>query len=269
MLRYSMDQATTINWPFDKDLQHFTSLGIPAIAVQNRKLQAYGVDAGKRLLRESGMEVSALLSAGFFTLSEASKWPAQMEAAKRMIALAAELRAGSLLLISGPCAQLSYEEAESRFLTLLDDLLREAERHKVTLCLEPNNALRVDLGYIHSLQDALDLAERVNSPLFTVCFETSNMWIERRLYENIARRVKRIGLVQLNDIKAGTFFTPSRVPMGDGIVPVGRIADAFQQAGYQGYFDIEIVGPEVEKLGYEETIRRALEWVHAFDKTGR
>lgn len=261
MLRYSMDQATTINWPFEKDIQHFASLGIPAVAVQSRKVQTLGVDASKRLLRDSGMQVSCLLSAGFFSLDDASKWPGQLEAAKRMIGLAAEVRAGSLLLLSGPCGQLSYEEAESRFLHLLGELLKEAERHKVSLCLEPNNALRVDLGYIHSLNDALDLADQVNSPLFTICFETSNMWIERRLYENIATRVKRIGLVQLNDVKAGTFFTPSRVPMGDGVIPVGRIVNAFKQAGYKGYYDIEIVGPEVEKLGYEETIRRAVEWV--------
>ncbi len=261
MLRYSLDQATTIKWPFEKDIQHFASLGIPALAVQNRKVQAFGVEESKRLLRDSGMQVSCLLSAGFFTLDDASKWPGQVETAKRMIGLAAEIRAGALLLIAGPCGQLSYEEAESRFKALLGELLKEAERHKVTLCLEPNNALRVDLGYIHSLHDALDLADEVNSPLFTVCFETSNMWIERRLYENIAKRTKRIGVVQLNDIKAGTYFTPSRVPMGDGIVPVERIVKAFRQAGYTGYYDIEIVGPEVDKLGYEETIRRSLEWV--------
>ncbi|MBM4404957.1 MAG: sugar phosphate isomerase/epimerase [Chloroflexi bacterium] len=261
MLRYSLDQATTINWTFEQDIRHFASLGVQAVSVQNRKLQAYGSDKGKQLLRDAGMKISALLSAGFFTLTDASKWPAQLETAKRMIGTATEIGAERLLLQAGPCGAMSYEEAEARFKHLLGELLKEAERHRMPLCLEPNNALRVDLGYIHSLHDGLDLADEVDSPLFTICFETSNMWIERRLYENIARRTKRIGLVQLNDVKAGTYFTPSRVPMGDGIIPVGRIVDAFEQAHYQGYYDIEIVGPEVERLGYEETIRRALEWV--------
>ena len=153
------------------------------------------------------------------------------------------------------------EEAEARVRARLGRLLPEAERMGKRLALEPNNGLRVDLGYIHTLHDALDLADVVDSPYFTVCFETNNAWIERRLYENIRRRTGRIGLVQINDFRAGTTCTPSRAPLGDGIIPLERILDSFEGAGYDGYYDIGLVGPEIEEMGYEQAVARSLEFL--------
>jgi sugar phosphate isomerase/epimerase len=162
--------------------------------------------------------------------------------------------------MTGPPAKMSYDEAETRFLGILEKLLPMAEAHRIPFVLEPVGAMHLRLGYIHTLQDGLDLADKVNSPWLKLCFEMGNMWIERRLYENIATRVQHIGLVQISDVVPG-MHDYSRIALGDGVVPIDRIIRAFQQAGYQGYYDIEILGPEVEKIGYEETIRRSLEWV--------
>ncbi|MCH8194515.1 MAG: sugar phosphate isomerase/epimerase [Chloroflexi bacterium] len=261
MLKYSMDQATTLSWPFDRDIRYYAEQGIPAVGIQRRKLEDYGVDKGIRLLRDAGMDVSCMLSTGFFSLDDDEQWPGQIEEAKRAIALAARVEADCLVLLSGGCGALSYEEAEARFLDILGRLLPEAERMGQRLALEPNNCLRVDLGYIHTLHDALDLADLVDSPFFTVCFETNNAWIERRLYENIRRRTGRIGLVQINDFRAGTTCTPSRAPLGDGIIPLERILNSFEEAGYDGYYDIELVGPEIEEMGYEQAVARSLEFL--------
>lgn len=265
MVKYCVNEASTLKWPFDQDLRYYAQLGIPAIAASRAKLEAYGVERGVRLVKDSGFQVAALLSTGFFTLDDRSQWPGQIEKAKRAMGIAAQLQAPTVVLLTGPCGSLSYEETEPRFLEVLAQLLPEAERHGLRLALEPNNCLRVDLGYIHNLHDALDLADQVDSPFFTICFETSNAWIERRLYENIRRRSRRIGLVQINDFKKGTQCTPVRVPLGDGIIPLDRIIRAFLGAGYDGYFDVEVLGPDVEAMGYEEALRRSLAWLQRFD----
>ncbi len=261
MLKYCVNEASTLKWPFDQDVRFFAELGVPAIAVSRPKLEAYGVDKGLRLLKDSGLQPAALLSAGFFTLCDRSKWPGQLEAARRAIDLAARLGVEALVLLSGPGGSLDYDEAQGAFLELLGSLIPEARQARVRLALEPNNCLRVDLGYIHSLHDALDLAGQIDSPWFTICFEINNSWIERRLYENIRRRSNRIGLVQINDFKQGTTCTPHRAPLGDGIIPIERIMRTFLEAGYQGYFDVEQVGPDIEALGYDEALRRSLAWL--------
>src|SRR5262249_32476152 len=149
--------------------------------------------------------------------------------------------AGCVQLLTGVCGPLSYEEAEGRFLDLLELILPEAADRGVVLAPEHSHALRVDLGYVHSLNDALDLADLVDSPWFQVCAEVNNGWIERGLSDNRARRHRRIAVFQLSDFAAGTLSTPERVALGEGIIPLERIVGAAVDAGYAGWFDIEIV----------------------------
>lgn len=260
MLKLSVNQATTLNWPLERDLRYYAELGVEAVSLQIRKVEAHGTASTKRLLQATGLTVASVLSTGFFTLDDPARWPGQVERARGAIDLAKEVGAEALVVISGPAGALSYEEAEKRFLDVLGKLLREAQQAKVPLMLEPNHALRVDLGYIHTLHDALDLADKVDSPWFKICFEMNNAWIERRLYDNIRTRWRRIGIVQINDFKAGTLCTPARVPLGDGIIPLERIFRAFRDAGYSGFFDLELVGPDIEQMGYEEALRRSLDW---------
>ncbi len=261
MVKYCVNEASTLKWPFERDVRRLAELGVRAIAVSRPKIEAYGVDRGIRLLKDTGLTPAALLSTGFFTLDARSQWPGQLDTARRAIDLAARLGVEALVVLTGPPGALDYEQAEGRFLELLGALVPEAQRAGVRLALEPNNCLRVDLGYIHTLHDALDLADQVDSPWFTVCFEINNAWIERRLYANIRERARRIGLVQINDFKRGTQCTPSRVPLGDGLIPIERIMRTFLDAGYQGYFDVELVGPEIEAMGYDEALRRSLAWL--------
>ena len=118
-----------------------------------------------------------------------------------------------------------------------------AERAGVVLAFENNHALRMDLGFIHQLHDALDLVEKVGSPRLRVCAELNNAWIERFLYPDLARRSGLIGIVQVNDFAAGTLTTPQRVPPGDGIIPLRRILGALASGGYSGFLELELIGP--------------------------
>ena len=67
--------------------------------------------------------------------------------------------------------------------------------------------------------------------------------------------------MQISDFAEGTLSTPSRVALGDGIIPLERILRAFFDAGYDGYFDIEIVGPSVGRIGPVETIQRSIAYL--------
>ena len=260
MPKLAINQASAIGWPFERSLTLFADLGAEAVSLQVGKVKDVGVPAAQRMLKERGLRVASILSVGFFRLDDPNQWPDQLRRAQEGLELAAAVEAECAVLISGPSGQLSYEEAEQRFLDVLASLFPSAERLGIPLVLEPNHALRPDLGYVHTFHDALDLAGKVSSPLFGVCFEINNAWIERRLYENIQRRVALVGLVQINDYKVGTTSTPARLPLGDGDIPIERILNAFEAAGYTGYYDLEALGPDIEAMGYEEAARRSLAW---------
>jgi len=139
----------------------------------------------------------------------------------------------------------------------LASLVADAARVGVRLAIEPVSQLRVDLGFLHTFADALDLADEIDSPWLGVVLEVNNAWIERDLYRNIRERTDRIAIVQVSDFIIGTLAASDRVVMGDGDIPLRRICRALEAAQYAGWWDIELLGPRIEAEGYEAVVPRA------------
>ena len=265
MVRYSVNEVMLDGATLADDVRMLEELGVPAMGVDRRKLSAAGVADGAKLLADSPVEVLFLQGVGPFSLTDRGRWPAELDEARRALDETASLGAGCLQMTIGSPGDLSYEEAEAAFLELLEQLVPMAAARRVVLAPEHNHALRMDLGYIHSLHDALDLADQVDSPWFGVCAEINNAWIERRLYENLATRHHRIPLLQINDFAAGTLCTPERVALGDGIIPLERVMTTLVDAGFAGFFDLEVVGTQVRELGARAVVERSLAWLARFD----
>ena len=125
---------------------------------------------------------------------------------------------------------------------------------------DARNALRTLSG--REITDRYAEAERIQGNKFTVLHPVDEGEaagdITAFRYEDVAERSRLIGLVQVSDFAEGTLATPERVPLGDGIIPLERILGAFEASDYDGYYEIEQLGPEIERLGYEESLRRSL-----------
>ena len=247
-----------LHWPFERDVELLATAGAPAIGVSIRKLEAYGVERAARRLREARLAVSCLTSSGPFPLGDEGGEQAALAVTRRHLAAAAELGADCLMLLPGGAPALSWEEATGRVLPLLEALLPAAEACRVRLALEPTSQLRMDLAFVHSFDEALDVVDAIGSPWLGVVLELNNAWIERRLYDNIRTRTDRIGVVQVSDFKIGTTTASERVVMGDGDIPLGRILGALAAAGYDRWYDIELLGPAIEAEGYAVVVPRAI-----------
>ena len=66
-------------------------------------------------------------------------------------------------------------------------------------------------------------------------------------------------LVQISDYRLGTFNMPNRCAIGDGDVPVERLMGTLLEAGYEGPFELEILGPRIDEEGYRGPIARSIE----------
>ena len=258
VVRFSMSQITTLGWPFERDVEAFAAAGAPGIGVSVRKLEAVGVPRAARLIREAGLAVSCLTSSGLFPLGDAAGECRALERTRVHLAAAAELGAGSLFVLPGPAGVLAWEEAAARTRPIVEALVRDAEQAHVRLALEPVSQLRVDLGFLHTFDEALDFADGFDSPWLGVVLELNNAWIERRLYANIRERTARIAIVQVSDFKVGTMAASERVVIGDGDIPLRRLCGALADAGYDGWYDIELLGPAIEREGYESVVPRAI-----------
>ena len=260
-MRVSISQVCSMSWSFERDLEHYAAIGARAIALLRIKVRDAGLREARLAIERSGLEVSGYGTCGFFSLFDCERWPAELEEARRHIAHAGEFGAATLTMVTGSGKGRPYPKSEAAFREIIEQLLPDAERAGVVIVLEHTGALRVDLCFIHTLHDALDLAEKVGSPHFAICCEINNAWSERFLYEDVATRGSLIGLLQISDFAEGTLATPDRVPLGDGIIPLERILPAFAASDYAGWYEIEQLGPEIERLGYEESLRRSLAYL--------
>ncbi len=258
MPRFSVSQITTLHWPFARDVEAIAAAGAPGIGVAIRKLEAVGLERAVGLVRGAGLAVSCLTSSGLFPLGNPAGEREALARTRRHLDAAAALGADCLMVLPGAAPALSWEEAAARATPLFAALLPDAERLGVRLAIEPTSQLRMDLAFLHTFDEALDFADAFDSPWLTVTLELNNAWIERRLYDNIRQRGRRIGVVQISDFKVGTLAASERAVIGDGDIPLRRLCAALADAGYDGWYDIELLGPAIEAEGYAAVVPRAV-----------
>ena len=65
--------------------------------------------------------------------------------------------------------------------------------------------------------------------------------------------------MQLGDAKRPPQGEQNRCRLGDGIVPLRQIVCALRSAGYDGFFDVELLGEDIEALDYHRLLAHAKE----------
>jgi sugar phosphate isomerase/epimerase len=257
----SVSGVSSWTWSLDEDLSFYEREAIENIGVAYRKLDATEdpVAAAKRIV-ERGHRVTNLLVPGPFSLDRPDAWPEQRELAALVMDTALVLQPETLVFTTGSAGRLPWERAADALEEVMRSPIAEADREGIRVALEHTNSLRTDVGFVHTLRDAIELGWRLGTG---VCMEINACWSERNLGGTIAAGVEAISVVQISDVAIGTRMTPDRLVPGDGDIPLGRIVNQLLDAGYDGVFDIEIVGPHIEDEGYESAITRSIAQVEA------
>ena len=170
------------------------------------------------------------------------------------IEIADRLGSKLMYLVSGGRGRLSWEEAADRFASLIAPCLPVAAEKGIRLTVETASPFNVDIHMAHTLDDTIRLAEIAG---IGVCIELHACWYEGGLKEKFARAMPNTGLVQISDYVAGDRTAPCRAVIGDGMVPVERLLGDVLEAGYQGVFDLELLGPRIVAEGAREATERA------------
>jgi sugar phosphate isomerase/epimerase len=256
--RAAVSAISTYRLSLADDLEFWDAHGIHTAGVSVAKLDAQGWDEGVALVRSAvdrGLRVADLIGLNPFTLTDATRWSREHERVARALGAAAELGADAVVFTTGPFVPLTWEEAADALGEAFAPMRSVAEEAGVTVAFEHTNSLRADVGFVHTLRDAIDLARRLDA---AVCMEVNACWAERGLTETIKDGVERIALVQVSDYKVGTIASSQRLVPGDGDVPLRRILGDLLQAGYAGRFELELIGDAIVDEGYERAIPRAV-----------
>jgi len=256
--RACVSAISTFRLSLAEDLAFWEAHGITNAGVSVAKLEACGWETGTDLVVGAvgrGLQVVDLIGLGPFHLANPRRWDAQRERLIRSIDTAVAVGAGSVVFTTGPFAPLSWEEAADALEAALRPVLGEARARGVEFAIEHTNSLRVDVGFVHTLRDAIALSCRLDTG---VCMEVNACWAERGLAATIHDGVDRIRLVQVSDFAVGTVASSQRLVPGDGDIPLGRIVGDLVAAGYGGAFELELIGDAIVAEGYDAAVPRAL-----------
>ena len=171
----------------------------------------------------------------------------------RLIEAQAELGGRSIYMLTGGHGSLTWEEAADCFSRAIAPCVAQAKEAGIELMIENALPLYADFHIAHSLRDTVTLAEMAG---IGVCIDLFGCWTEAGLRASIERAMPRCKLIQLSDYVYGDRTLPSRAVPGDGAIPLRRILDWMLGAGYPGAFDLELIGPRIDKEGHLAAARR-------------
>jgi len=258
MAQLSINETTTFRWSLEEDVLAYSAARIPAIGVWRQKLSDCGHEKAALLLEEHNLSVSHLFFAGGFTGSDGRTYQESLDDAAEALRTAAELHAQTLIVYSGARGGHTHNHARRLIKDALTHLAPLAQELRVWLAIEPMHpGCAGPWTFLNSIDDVLALLAAVGSPQVKMVFDTYHLGQEPGVVDRIPQIVPHVALVQLGDAKQPPVGEQSRCRLGEGIIPLGPMVAALRSAGYDGFYDVELLGEEIEACDYHELLEHA------------
>ncbi|MCX5263666.1 sugar phosphate isomerase/epimerase [Streptomyces sp. NBC_00199] len=247
LTRFSINQMTVKQLSLPDLVAACGDLGVTNVGLWREPVQAYGVEATAKLVRDAGLTVTTLCRGGFLTAIDPDARAAALADNRRAVDEAAALGTEVLVLVSGglPAGSKDLHGARERIADALAELGPYAEEHGVKLAIEPLHPMyAADRCVVSTLTQALDLAERFPAHQVGVTVDTYHIWWDDQAPAQIARAGAggRIHTFQLAD-----WTTPlpegvlnGRGQIGDGAIDMREWQGYVEAAGYTGAIEVEL-----------------------------
>lgn len=269
MVRLSMNELTTMRWSLEEDVEEFAQAGFDGIGIWRQKLTDIGEDVAIELMRRKGLVCSNLLWAGGFTGSDGCSFRDSLVDAVEAIKTAANLKAECLVIYSGAWGGHTRSHAWRLVQNALKEILPFAEEFGVPLAVEPMHpGCGGDWTFLESLEETLELIDPLENPYLRLALDTYHVGftdspsrLPSALLDLIASIAHRIAIVHLGDGITTPDGEQNRCPLGEGCIPNREIIGTLVDAGYDGFFDVELIGESVEQIDYPTLLRSSREFL--------
>ena len=141
-------------------------------------------------------------------------------------------------------AQAGYSKIEARQIVLegLHEAARVAAEVGLKLALEPiHPSIAHQFTIITTIQETIDLIEDVGAGNIGVSFDIWHSLDQPNLFAEIERYASRFLIVHLGDWRRPTRSWCDRVLPGEGIAKVPEVLGALEAAGYDGWYELEVL----------------------------
>jgi sugar phosphate isomerase/epimerase len=241
--KLSISACTTYTTSFEDDLAAYRDAGAHGIGLWEFKLPRGEDERSIQQLRDSGLratvcvpEVPSIVPDPFFTTPVDP-----MERRKALIAAIHRLAAYdpvAVLCLTGSPAQHGRDRTRRLVVDGLRAAADAAGEIGVTLALEP---YRADAGsLVTALPETMDLVSEISAPNLKLVVDSWHIWDLDGIYDHLRQYVDAIVALQINDRRDPPRSWCDRVLPGDGELDLARMFGVLDQAGYQGWYDVEV-----------------------------
>ena len=245
--RVSVSQITTVRSGFADDLRRYAAAGLDGIGVWESKIPDGGDAEALEAFEASGLESAAAVplfpSILPLPLLGGPDDPAErVEAFCRSLERLAAFRPSGVVCLTGTGDGRDADEARSVVVDGLRTIAHEAERLGLRIAVEPYQRESAELWSIaSSIPEAVELVEDAGDPpALGIQFDVWHLWNTPSLYDDIATEIDRFAGVHICDIRDPTRGWADRVLPGDGAADLPAILGALDEAGWDGFYDLEI-----------------------------
>jgi sugar phosphate isomerase/epimerase len=263
--RLCIHTITTKPWNVDQAAAAFSKAGVKGITVWRDALEGRNIAATGKMLREHDLEVVSLCRGGFFPAKENKLRLAAIDDNKKAIEEAHALGTKLLVLVCGADPQQSLEESRKQIADGIAAVISHAQAAHVRLAIEPLHPMYADTrSAINTLAQANDMAEQLNSSWVGVAVDVYHLWWDPSLEQEIKRcgRNNHLLAFHICDWKVPTTdLLLDRGLMGEGCIPVRKIRGWVEEAGFQGFNEVEIFSNRYWQSDQSEFLEKI---VHAY-----
>ena len=254
--RLSVHNVTFYGEPLADLAAHWAALGVSRLSIMGDQL----IDPTfRQFLQRNTYRVEAVTHIFAGGRLSGDPQPAR-EALTAVIDAAAQVGARTIYMLTGGRGALTWEQAAERFCAMIAPCVVHAQQVGVSLAIECASSLYADLHLAHTLRDTITLAEMSG---LGICIDVFHCWAEADFEALVQRALPRTELIQLSDYVLGDRALPARAVPGDGAIPLEAFVTQALAGSYSHGFDLELIGPRIEKEGRLESARRACDVVGA------
>jgi sugar phosphate isomerase/epimerase len=246
--KYSILEYATLNLSFADELAAFREGGAQGVGITEfTGPKARERDTMVETLRNSGLEPTvcwpAVPSVLPLTLFGGPQDPEdRVEAMCNGIRSLRSFNPVACGCVTG--AQGDYGKIEARQIVVegLREAARVASSLGLRLALEPiHPSIAEQFTIITTIQQTIDLIELVGEGNIGISFDTWHSWDQPNLFEEIERYTSHFLIVHVGDYRQPTRSWCDRVMPGDGVANVPAILGALEAAGYDGWYETEVL----------------------------
>ena len=272
MNRLCIHSITNKPWSLDTLIEKYSGSGVPALTIWEDAIKGPGAKNAGEKLAKSGLKVVSYARGGFFPDLKADKREENIDRNKRMIEEASVIGAPIMVLVCGADPGQSLQHSRDQIRSGIEAVLHVAADFGVKLAIEPLHPMYADTrSAINTLSAANDLAEYFNSEWVGVAIDVYHLWWDPELKQQIQRcgRNGNILAFHICDWKTPTEdFLLDRELMGKGCIPVNEISQWVDEAGFEGFREVEIFSNLYWKQDQDSFLRDIIKaYKETYDKS--